>query len=139
MTIDQQVREVACGALRVERCMPSRDLQLAGMVWLLGQITGMTNCATIKSGAASLSCLDRQELLPAVVFQLMQIAFMGQPGPQGPPGPAGAPGPVVAYFGSYGGIAPPFTPSVPVPGAMVIARDTDFGSLWFFINGAWTQ
>jgi hypothetical protein len=138
MTIDQQVREVACGALRVERCMPSRDLQLAGMVWLLGQITGMTNCATIKAGAESLSCLDRQELLPAVVYQLMQISFMGKPGPPGLPGQPGVPGPVVAYYGAYGGNAPAFTPSVPTPNAMVISRDTDSGLLWYYVSGAWT-
>ena len=84
MTTDCQARQVACGALRVERCLPTRDLQMAGIVWLLAQITGMTDCATIKAGAESLGCLNRQDLLAAIVWQLMQIINQG--GGMGPPG-----------------------------------------------------
>lgn len=140
------IQTIACGALTVECRIPGRDLQMAAIVWLLGQITGVTNCQTISAGAKSLNCLDREALLPAVVWQLMQIVNQG--GGMGPPGPPGAngangtngtngapgpPGPVQMYSGAYGGSAPGFSPT----GGVGIAFDTGTGQMWSYYNGQW--
>jgi len=134
------IQQIACGALMVECKIPCHDVQLAAVVWLLGQITGVTDCPTIQAGAQSLSCLERQQLLPAVIWQLMQILAqgggMGPPGPPGPAGANGAPGPVLTFSGNYGGVAPPFIPPVAV-GQLAIAYDTSTNQPWWFVNGAW--
>jgi hypothetical protein len=123
------LQKIACGALQIECRIPCHDEQLAAVVWLLGQITGVTNCATIKAGADSLMCLQRQELMPAVIWQLMQI--LNQGGGMGPPGP---PGPVLNFSGNYGGAAPPFTPTLSV-GQMAFAYDTSTNTPWYFPYG----
>ena len=130
------IQQIACGAIAVQCKIPGRDPQMAAMVWLLGQITGVTNCATIKAGADSLACLDRQELLAAVVWQLMQIQAQG--GGMGPPGPIGQQGPpgyAPVTSGAYGGNPPPFTP-VLLAGQMAIAFDTNTGRPWWWPFGA---
>jgi hypothetical protein len=134
---------LACGALKIECCLPGQNIQMAALVFLFGKLAGVTDCPTIAAGAAQYSCLSRQEQLPALIFLATQILAnlptiaTGPQGPAGANGAAGAPGPVLTFSGNYAGIAPPFTPTLAV-GQMAFAYDTSTNTPWYFpFGGAW--
>jgi hypothetical protein len=129
-------QELACGALRIERCLPGQDLQMAALVFLFAKIAGVTDCNSIAAGAQTVSCLTRQQQLPALIWLASQILANIPVIATGPQGPAGAPGPVLTFSGNYGGNPPPFTPTVSA-GQLAIAYDSSTNQPWFFVNGAW--
>jgi hypothetical protein len=122
------IQTIACGALAVECKLPGKDLQMAALVYLFGKIAGVTNCNDILAGAQTITCLDRQQQLPAIIWLALQILNAG--GGMGPPGPMG---PASVFSGAYGGSAPPFTPST----GAAIAFDTGTGQMWSFYNSQW--
>jgi hypothetical protein len=127
-----QTQQIACGALAVECKLPGKDLQMAALVYLFGKIAGVTNCNDILAGAQTMTCLDRQQQLPALIWLALQILNAG--GGMGPPGPPGPAGPVLSISGNYGGLQPPL-PSLS-PGQLAVAQDTSTGQLWYFPYGA---
>jgi len=134
---------LACGALKIEHFLPSQNLQMAAIVFLLGKLAGVTDCATILAGAQTMACIDRPLQLPAMLWELSVIIAnlptiaTGPQGPAGANGAAGAPGPVLTFSGNYAGIAPPFTPTLAV-GQMAFAYDTSTNTPWYFpFGGAW--
>ena len=123
-----QTQQIACGALAVECKLPGKDLQMAALVYLFGKIAGVTNCNDILAGAQTMTCLDRQQQLPALIWLALQILNAG--GGMGPPGP---PGPASVFSGAYGGSPPNFTPT----SSGAIAFDTDTGQMWSWYNNQW--
>ena len=136
-------QQLACGALQIECCLPSQNIQMAALVYLFGKLAGVTDCPTIAAGAAQYSCLSRQDQLPALIFLATQIlakATMGTPGPTGPQGPAGAngpAGPLVMYNLNFSGQLPNFIPPV-MSGQLAINYDPSSGQLSYYSAGAWT-
>jgi hypothetical protein len=132
------INQIACGALQVECKIPCHGTQMAAIVWLLGQISGVTDCNAILAGANSLSCLSRQQQLPAMIFLLQQIFNAGGVvGPIGPQGPAGPAGPLVLYNLNFAGQLPNFIPPVSA-GQLALNYDPSSGQLSYYSNGAWT-
>ena len=133
---------LACGALKIEHFLPSQNLQMAAIVFLLGKLAGVTDCATILAGAQTMACIDRPLQLPAMLWELSVIIAnlptiaTGPQGPAGANGAAGAPGPVLTFAGHYAGGAPPFIPTVGA-GQLAIAYDEDTNQPWWYVLGNW--
>jgi len=101
------------------------------LVWLFGQIAGVTDCQTILNGAQTMACISRPQQLPALIWLAYQILN------------AKTAATASVFMGNYGGSPPPFTPIVnnaTIAGAgqtTAIALDTSTGQLWSYFNGVW--
>lgn len=137
----QQMQQIACGALKIERRI-GHSCQMAALIYVFNAMGPNLSCEQIEEGAQTMACLERQEQLPALIFLAAQILFTAAIGPQGPqgatggPGPAGPPGPVLTFSGNYGGNPPPFTPAV-AAGQLAIAYDNSTNQPWYWVLGAW--
>ncbi len=112
----QSPQEIAESA-KCFSCIPA-GAQLQALVYLFGQIAGVTDPATIIEGAKCFSCLPQGILLQALVYLAGQIASGGSVG--------------------GGGVTCSTADPVAAPsGSCAIHYRTDTGAIWIWDGAAW--